>query len=145
MNLSDSAIPDLLRRFAPATHELCVWVDGIAVTLRSNDARIVSALHKAGTRDGWVRPAHSVLVKVIRDEDASIDQSNVTVVTSWPLVTILRGPGTMICLDCERREILGFVAPDVSAEEFVSQLLPLALEHLRRETLAASAATGDAQ
>jgi hypothetical protein len=145
MNLPDSSIPDLLRRFAPAAHELCASVDGIVVSLRTNDFDIGIAFENAGAQHRDVGPEQAVLVKVIRDDDAPIGQADVTVVTSWPLVTILRGSGTMICLDCERREILGFVATDVSAEEFVSRLLPLALQRLQNEMPASNAATGYTQ
>jgi hypothetical protein len=40
------------------------------------------------------------------------------------------GTHTVLVLDCERREILGFLASSISAERFADELLPTLLDRL---------------
>jgi hypothetical protein len=64
-------------------------------------------------------------LKVIRDQDAPCDGRALTVLSAYPLITLLGDIGTMIVLDCERREALGFLGPELTAEEFAGTLFPL--------------------
>ena len=59
----------------------------------------------------------------------------VVVISAWPLVTLLAGTGTMLALDGQRREILGFLSSAVSAEQFVNELLPILLRRFRSGTI----------
>ncbi len=127
MNTLTSAIPDLLRRFVPTPHTQTVDTGDIVVRLETNDIDIVSETQRLGTTLKDADSREVLLLKVVRDPDAPRDEGEVTVLSAPPLFTIYRGTGTVLALDCERREGVGFVAPDLSARYFVTSLVPLVL------------------
>lgn len=135
MSTLQEAVPDLLRRFSSTPHVANVVVEGIALTLQTNDLQIIAALQHI-TSGGIDLEGHcSILVRVVRDDDATGNDSEMIVISAWPLVTLMVGAGTMIALDGERREVLGFLSPAVSAERFVNELLPILLRRFRSEPL----------
>ena len=133
MSATTGSIPDLLRRFAPAPHCASAMIGDIELELHTNDATLVAALRRAGTRNKNEGPAGSLRVKVIRDCDAPSGGSDETILSAWPLNILLVGTGTMLAMDCERREIIGFVAPAITGERFL-QLLLMLLEYLHNGT-----------
>jgi len=70
--------------------------------------------------------------KLIRDDEAPCSEREITILSSGALNTLLLGAGTTIVIDRQQREVLGFIAPDVSARELVTLLLPL-ITKLSRE------------
>jgi len=130
MSTNASGVPDLLRRFTPMSHCLSLTVRGFHVSLQTNDAELAAAMKRAGeaqTDDSQRRP---LLMSLIRDGDAPPGSAQVTLLAPWPLVTLLLGTGTVLTLDCERRELIGFLAPAVPAERVIDDLLPLLLDHV---------------
>ena len=129
------AVPDLLRRFSATPHVADVVAEGIALTLQTNDLQIIAAAQ--GIVSGGIDlDGHpSILVRVVRDDDAAANNSEIVVISAWPLVTLLAGAGTMLALDGQRREILGFLSSAVSAEQFVNDLLPILLRRFRSGTI----------
>jgi hypothetical protein len=63
--------------------------------------------------------------KLIRDEAAQCGGREITILSSGPLSTLLLGMGTVIAVDRELREVLGFIAPDMSSKEIVTSWLPI--------------------
>jgi hypothetical protein len=128
---TETAVPDLLRRFAPTPQSTKALICGVDVELYSNDVEILARMQpKTGESIG---PGSQNLLraKVVRDHDAPTDASGVTIISAPPLVTLLAGTGTVLVLDCQRREIIGFLASSVSAERFVDELLPTLLDRLK--------------
>ena len=123
-------MPDLLRRFVETPHASEFCIGSSRARLETNDPILAKAVQKAlaacevepiGSDSNW---------KLIRDEQAPCGGLNVTVLSAGPIGTLLLGRGTVIAVDRERREILGFVAPDVSDKDFVTIVLPLVFKFL---------------
>jgi hypothetical protein len=129
-----SAIPDLLRRFVPVPYQCHVQLGGVDVDLRTNDPSLVSELSKFVDHVLVACLTCSLFMTIVRDDDAPCDRAEIVTLRSGPLMTVRMGTGTILCLDCERRELLGFIAPDVSAPEVVNVLLPLAMGVSRSRT-----------
>jgi hypothetical protein len=134
MSTLQEAVPDLLRRFSSTPHVANAVVEGLALTLQTNDLQIIAASQQIVSGGIDLDGHHSILVRVVRDDNAPGDVSETVVISAWPLVTLLAGAGTMIALDGERQEVLGFLSPAVSAERFVDELLPILLRRFRSET-----------
>jgi hypothetical protein len=119
-----TSIPDLLRRFVEAPHSADVAVGDIAVTLQTNAPDLVSAMLR-GQADAKEPCTTQLCMRLIRDDAAPSGGLYPTFLSSWPLGTLLLGPGTVIAIDCERREIMGFIADSVPAERVLRELIPM--------------------
>jgi hypothetical protein len=98
--------------------------------LETNDPVLAGAIQSATARceiDTGNGPSRW---KLIKDEQAPSGGREITVLSAGPIGILLFGFGTVIAADRESREILGFVATDLSAEKFVTIVLPLVLELL---------------
>jgi hypothetical protein len=135
MSTLREAIPDLLRRFSRTPHIANVVIERVALTVQTNDLHIIAALRPLASGEIDLGGCSPILVRAVRDDDAPRDVSQIVVISAWPLVTLLAGPGSVLVLDGERREILGFLSPAVPAERFVNELLPILLRRYRTETL----------
>lgn len=132
-----SGVPDLLQRFVPVPHACSLIAGDIHLQLETNDPSIVTAMRSVASPASKNEKA-SYSWKLIRDNKAPRGRREVTILTSGALSTLLLGAGTIIAIDRQRREVLGFIASDVSAQEFVTILLPLITE-LSRESHAVTA------
>jgi hypothetical protein len=126
-----ASVPDLLRRFVDAPYRATVQIGSIEVVLQTNEADLATALQRVSATQSTENCTTSVFMKIIRDHDAPLNGSDVTVVSSWPVTTLLLGAGSVIAIDCERRQVLGFLAAPVSAEQFIEQLVPIIFGVLR--------------
>ena len=120
-----TSAPDLLRRFVPSPHVCNLLAGDTCVRLETNDPSIVAAMSNIASPSLEENREVSCFWKLIRDEEAPSGGREITILSSGPLSTLRLGMGTVIAIDRERREVLGFIAPDVSAEEFVTSWLPL--------------------
>ncbi len=127
-----TAVPDLLRRFAPTPHHTRICLNDIEIELYTNDAEIVSKVQPRTSALPGAKARTSLVLKIIRDHDAPQDDSTVTVLSAPPLTTLMVGTGTLLVLDGLRGVILGFLASSISAERFVDELLPILLDRLKR-------------
>jgi hypothetical protein len=127
---AETGVPDLLRRFAPTPHSTRVLMNDVEIEFHTDDVEIVARMQPR-TCDSISSGSHTLLLaKVVRDQDAPPGDSGVTIISAPPLTTLLVGTGTVLVLDCERREVLGFLASSVSAARFVDELLPTLLDRL---------------
>jgi len=132
MICADVAIPDLLRRFVPTPHETAAVIGDLKIRLQSNDIELLAAMHPAATNNTNDKGATaSLLMRLIRDDEAPSDTSRLVLLSSGPLITLFVGIGTVLTLDCERREISGFVAASIPAARVVTELLPMILDFWR--------------
>jgi hypothetical protein len=74
--------------------------------------------------------ARVIRLTIVRDEDAPTDGAELTVVAAGALRTVFAGTGSTLTVDAERSEIFAFLAPCISADRFVRELLPLAVKLL---------------
>jgi hypothetical protein len=125
----NTSIPDLLRRFVAAPHSAEVAVGNIAVTLQTNDPGLVSAMLRAHDDDKGPYTSR-LFMRLIRDDAAPSGALSQTFLSSWPLGTLALGPGTVIAIDCERREVIGFIADSVPADRVVKELIPTLFDFL---------------
>jgi hypothetical protein len=134
MSALETAVPDLLRRFVPTPYRLHTAIRNTMLELQTNDLEIISALQQAA-RTPNADCAGPLLMKVIRDHDVTSDGNEPLALTAWPVATLMVGTNTVLALDRERREVLGFLAASISANRFVEELLPLLFDLLRRPRL----------
>jgi len=129
------SVPDLLRRHIATPYISTVFTDGGLVTLETNDMELSNTIRHELSRGRKHRPRHSESGpqhwKLIRDDAAPRGGDEITVLAAMTLQTLLFGNGTIITVDRERREVLGFIAPDVTRPVFSTDLLPLILTFLR--------------
>jgi hypothetical protein len=136
MSSRTPCVPDLLKRFVPAPYKLDALICRVPVTLETNDPDIVDEIARASA-DLKKRGKPTLRLTVIRDNEAPDGDSETVVLSSGPVVSLLVGAGTILALDAEQREIVGFLAPQVSAKRFALELLPFLL-HLYRTIIAAN-------
>lgn len=128
MNAQDSISPDLLKRFVPTPYTATVVVNDTSISLETNSALIVAAVERLRVRDGLGTYKRSLAATVILDQDAPDTQSSAVLISAWPLVTLVIGTGTIVAFDCERQQLLAFLAPCISPEQFATELLPSVLD-----------------
>jgi hypothetical protein len=131
MSGGNTFVPDLLRRFVPARHVSNVLAGDTSVRLETNDPSIIEAMAKITALPSQENGGHSYFWRLIRDEETPCGGQEVTILSSGPLSTFLLGVGTMIVVDRERREVLGFIAADVGEKELITRCLPLLLSLLK--------------
>jgi hypothetical protein len=133
------AVPDLLRRFVETPYAISFTSGAATVRIETNESAIVNQMRRAMVSQDGLETDLSYW-KLIRDEHAPRNGRELTVLSSGLLTTLLLGIGTTITIDHGRREVLGFIGPDMSAEEFVTVLLPIIIKLSRRSV--PSATTG---
>jgi hypothetical protein len=125
MSPETSHAPDLLQRFVATPHSSVFCTGRGCVRLDTNDPTLANTIQTATVcREKSDAPEDSDW-KLIRDEQAPCGGKEVSVLSAGPIGTVLLGRGTVIAVDQERREVLGFIAPDISGEEFAAIALPL--------------------
>jgi hypothetical protein len=136
MNTCAPGVPDLLRRFVPTPYELESVFRGVRLAIQTNDSELISAMQRRAETPETEPVTHSLLsVKVVRDREAPVDGSTVALLTAGPLTTLTVGVGTLLTLDIQRHEILGFLASSVSSERFIEDLLSTLVDLSRSRSL----------
>jgi len=130
MNANGPGVPDLLRRFTPTPHSVHVSFRQFEISLQTNDAELAVAMELAGEPRTNDRQGLLLLARIIRDYEAPEDSSQLTLLSHGPLLTLVLGTGTMLTMDCGRRELMGFLAPAVPTQRVLDELLPLLLDRL---------------
>jgi hypothetical protein len=101
------------------------------VRLETNDPDIAGAIQNLTACCETMNDEGASHWRLIRDEQAPCGGRALSVFSGGPIAILLFGCGTVIAVDRERREVLGFVAADLSAEECATIVLPLVLYLLR--------------
>ena len=115
-----TGVPDLLQRFVETPFSTTVAIDGAEITLQSNAQ--LDGVKSQARGDNFIP---RLTATIVHDPEAPTDNSRIAVIKSWPVATVLAGTGTILALDCERCDILGFLAPTVSSERLLNELLPI--------------------
>ena len=130
MSPEASHVPDLLRRFVAAPNSFVFRIGSTYARLETNDPTLADTIQSATVCRENSDAQENSDWKLIRDEQAPCGGKEVSVLSATPIGTVLLGDGTVIAVDRERREVLGFIAPDISGEEFTAIALPLILDLL---------------
>jgi len=130
MSPETSHVPDLLRRFVATPNSSVFRIGSTYARLKTNDPTLADAIQSATVCQENSDAQTDSDWKLIRDEQAPCGGREVSVLLAAPIGTVLLGPGTVIAVDRERHEVLGFIAPDISGEEFAAIALPLILSLL---------------
>jgi hypothetical protein len=128
VRLEDVPIPDLLRRFIATPHTFCTGVGEASARLETNDLALLA--------DFQAEVQHLPLGyawRLIRD-DVTSRGDETTVIVSGPLTVVLLGTVTLVVVDRDRRQVLGFVASDVHAGEFLNRLSSILAETMSLPT-----------
>ncbi len=123
MSECDIGVPDLLRRFVEAPYSVRTEVGGIAVELQTNDREIISRVQRS-TQDELFQSASWLRVRVIRDSSARDEVEDSVLLHAGPVTTMFVGMDTVLAMDSDRSEVVGFVAVNISAERLIEELLP---------------------
>ena len=130
MSTETNHVPDLLRRFVATPNSSVFRIGSTYARLETNDPTLADTIQSATVCQENSDAQKDSDWKLIRDEQAPCGGKEVSVLSAAPIGTVLLGPGTVIAVDRERREVLGFIAPDISGEEFTAIALPLVLSLL---------------
>ena len=130
MSPETSHVPDLLRRFVATPNSSVFRIGSTYARLKTNDPTLADAIQSATVCQENSDAQTDSDWKLIRDEQAPCGGREVSVLLAAPIGTVLLGHGTVIGVDRERHEVLGFIAPDISGEEFAAIALPLILSLL---------------
>ena len=130
MSPETSHVPDLLRRFVATPNSYVFRIGSTYARLETNDPTLADIIQSATVCQESSAAQKDSYWKLIRDEQAPCGGKEVSVLSTTPIGTVLLGPGTVIAVDRERHEVLGFIAPDISGEEFAAIALPLILSLL---------------
>jgi hypothetical protein len=127
MNTVMTPAPDLLRRFVSTPHASRHQVHDTCVYLETNDVELAMTMRANFNSSAEHDSFPSILWKLIRDDEAPCGGREVTILSSGPMSTLLIGPGTVICIDRQQHEVLGFLSANISASEFVNVVMPTIL------------------
>lgn len=116
--------PDLLRRFVPTPYVFGKYDGPNRFFVESNDLEIALSVRHSVMVHGQANRTGGLTCKLIRDSAAPEDGSEMTIVSDGTLRVLYLGTGTILILDHERSELLGFIARNVRAQELVSALIP---------------------
>ena len=116
--------PDLLRRFVPTPYVFGKGDGPSRFFVESNDLEIALCVRRSIMVHAQANGTAGLTCKLIRDSAAPEGGSEVTIVSNGTVRVLYLGKGTILILDHERSELLGFVARNVRVQELVSSLLP---------------------
>jgi len=116
-------VPDPMLRFTPTPYIFRVQQGGEYAQIESNDLAIALCLRRTCMNEKSEVGIRRL--KLIRDHQAPRGKGVRTVLSNGPLHMLLLGTGTMLIFDWKKREVIGFIAPDVNADELAELLFVL--------------------
>ena len=114
---------DLLRRFIPTPLKATYRIGPVQVTVQTNDFSLLPTL--PSQPDPGIGNDCNLEWKLVRDTDSSGLLETPTFLTAGALTVVEMGPGCLLGLDHERRELLGFIGVDIDARTHHDFLVPL--------------------
>ena len=120
-----TAIPDPLRRFVPTPYGCKLPHQWGELLIESNNASLAGDLidYVSTFAPGPLLQAIDHL-KIVVERSLDEDSDELTRVDAQSVRTLLRGTTTMLIYDIQSRELLAFLEPQVSCNEFFQRLLP---------------------
>jgi hypothetical protein len=119
------AIPDLLRRFVPTPYGCTLPHPWGELLIESNNASLAGDMvdYVSTFAPGPLLQAIDHL-KIVVEGSFTDDSAELTRVDANCVRTLLRGTTTMLIYDIQSRELLAFLEPQVSCNEFFQRLVP---------------------
>jgi hypothetical protein len=127
MKTAHPEVPDLLHRFTPTPLRISFSLGVNRVQLETNDPEIVTAFECSASTTAANNGEPIVHFKLVR-EDVGTPEKDISILVCDGLITLFRGHSTVIVFDRDRRELLGFLSPDVSSHELLATLIPLLVD-----------------
>jgi hypothetical protein len=118
--------PDLVKRFVPTPISANVQFAGVNAFVETNDPAILDGLREFEGRPS--APGKRFVCRFIRDENVRAPLADPTVIHQDPVLFLSMGPSCLIAIDCETRELFGFLGSAVEPSEFRGAVLPLLRE-----------------
>ncbi len=126
--MTTPTVPDLLRRFVPTPHHGEVRMPWGWILVESNILTIARAVARRLSEEvANTRLQRIEVLKIVVDSLVVADGEVTSSIGSGPLRIVLRGTNTILFCDSGTRELLAFLAPEVTVAEFMERLLPIAL------------------
>lgn len=119
--------PDLLRRFVPTPYVFSTCDGSNQLFVESNDLEIALSVRRSGILRRQCSQESGLFCRLIRDMDAPVDDSEMTMVSDGALRVLCLGQGTILFYDRERSELLGFISRNVRVQELILSLIPTVL------------------
>jgi hypothetical protein len=116
--------PDLLHRFVSTPYVFGINCGSQRVDIQSNDLEVALGVRSLCIRRQREEQSTITRWKLIRDGAAPSDADGELIFGHGLIRTLHAGRGTILIYDQERSELLGFVAPNVSARKLVTSLIP---------------------
>lgn len=120
--------PDLFRRFVPTPYVFSECDGPKRTRVESNDLEIALGIRRSDILQRQANGSVDLLCKLIRDVNAPVDDSEISIVSDEALRVLYVGRGTILNYDQEKLEILGFISRDVEVQKLVLALIPALLD-----------------
>jgi hypothetical protein len=114
---------DLLCRFVPTPLRTRFRNGVTPVVVETNDFSLLPVFPLDAESKEACKPTFEW--KVIRDPDASGPLGEPVILESLLLTVVGLGPACLACVDHERKELLGFIGPEIDARTYQEFLVPL--------------------
>jgi hypothetical protein len=116
------APPDLLRRFVPTPFRAIYRISGVPVLVQTNDIALLPAFPLEGN---FVAPDEKLFEwKLVRDADVREPLEAPVALNCRQLEVVQMGPGCLLALDEEQRELLGFIGAGIDGNTYQEFLIP---------------------
>jgi hypothetical protein len=120
--------PDLLHRFTPTPYVLKIQVEGQSIRIEADDLEIALAIRNFCQ---WQKAGEGVQIhfwRLVRDRHAGGYKSDLEVVSTGKLRTMMHKSGSIFISDALKGELFGFIAMGLTMYELTMRLLPLFLD-----------------
>jgi hypothetical protein len=127
-----TSLPDLLRRFVATPYRFEEVLQSTVVALETNDQGLLTGFRVRAEELAGVLASPSDKYwywKVIRDYDVFQEDHHRFLLDDETTSTLFLGTGTVVAIDWQRDELLGFVAAGISTQCLVDALIDLATRH----------------
>ena len=125
------ALPDLLRRFVPTPYRFEVAFHSAVVVFDTNDPGLLAAFRASAEQVARVLESNHTFWhwKIVRDYDISQGGYEIFLLNGEMLTTLFQGRGTVLAIDWDRGEVLGFLSADASIRQLIETLPDVARRH----------------
>jgi hypothetical protein len=114
--------PDLLRRFVPTPFRAIYRIGDVPVLVQTNDIALLPVFPLEGN---FVAPDEKLFEwKLVRDADVREPLEAPVALNCRQLEVVQMGPGCLLALDEEQRELLGFIGAGIDGNTYQEFLIP---------------------
>jgi hypothetical protein len=128
-----NALPDLLRRFVATPYRYKANLHSTIVMFETNDQELFTTFRSRAEQLAGVLVSSDTAWhwKVVRDPDVSQDGEATFLLSGETLSVLFLGAGTVVAIDWNQGELLGFVASNNSPQHLLDALIEIGQKHHR--------------